>query len=164
MRRRFTELKALIKKAITDLGGLNQTKLLCDVFEVYFQEHVLKMRANAAEIKEVEDEFLFEMCQLINQYGEPVRVASILESVSTQCVSEEFIPFNQKICHMVGEIHKKNQLHSKAYTYFLRANALTETIASMKQVMKTAYKSEMDLFPARLCLEVLIRNRKDGLL
>ena len=32
----------------------------------------------------------------------------------------------------------------------------------MKQVMKSAYKSEQDLFSARLCLEVLIRNRKDG--
>ena len=54
MRRRFTELKALIKKAITDLGTLNQTKLLCDVFDIYFLEHVLKMTANAEEIKLVD--------------------------------------------------------------------------------------------------------------
>ena len=164
MRRRFTELKALIKKAITDLGTLNQTKLLCDVFDIYFLEHVLKMTANADEIKLVEDEFLYEICQLINQYGEPVRVAHMLEQVSTLCVSEGFVPFNQKICHLVGAIHQKNELHSKAYTFYLRANALTETIAAMKMVMKNAYKSEMDLFPARLCLEVLIRNRKDGIL
>lgn len=164
MRKRFTELKGLIKKAITDLGKLDQTKLLCDVFDTYFLEHVIKYRSNAAEVKEVEDEFLFEICQLINQYGEPIRVAQILEQVSTQCVSEDFIPFNQKICHMIGLIHQKNALYSKAYTYFLRANALKETIACMKVVMKNAYKSEIDLFPARLCLEVLIRNRKDGLL
>lgn len=63
---------------------------------------------------------------------------------------------------MIGAIHQKNELHSKAYTYFLRANALPEAIASMKMVMRTAYKSELDLFPVRLCLEVLIRNRKDG--
>ena len=66
MRKRFVELKALIKKAIIDLGGLNQSKLLCDVFEIYFNEHVLKTRNTPQEIKEVEDEFLFEMCQLIN--------------------------------------------------------------------------------------------------
>jgi hypothetical protein len=65
---------------------------------------------------------------------------------------------------MIGSIHQKNELHSKAYTFFLRANTLPEAIASMKMVMKNAYKSEHDLFPARLCLEVLIRNRKDGLL
>ena len=81
MRRRFKELKDLIKKAITDLGSLKQTKLLCDVFEVYFTEHVMKMRSSPADIKEVEDEFLYELCQLVHQYGEPVRVAQMLETV-----------------------------------------------------------------------------------
>ena len=102
MRKRFGELKDLIRKTITDLGGLNQIKLLCDAFEVYFSEHVLKTRNTPEEIKEVEDQFLFEMCQIINQHGDPVRVASILETVTSKCVSEGFAPLNQKIRLIIG--------------------------------------------------------------
>jgi|TARA_B110000285_G_C14969275_1_gene535709 hypothetical protein len=32
----------------------------------------------------------------------------------------------------------------------------------MRETMKYAYASEQDLYPVRLCFEVLIRNHKDG--
>jgi hypothetical protein len=36
MRRRHSEMKALMQKAITDLGELNQNELVGDIFEIYF--------------------------------------------------------------------------------------------------------------------------------
>ena len=53
-------------------------------------------------------------------------------------------------------------MYSKAYSFYLRANQLSEAIVCMREVMKYAYASEQDLFPVRLCFEVLIRNHKDG--
>jgi len=52
-------------------------------------------------------------------------------------------------------------LFSKAYTFFLRANEIENAIVAIREVMLTGYKNEQDLFVARLCLEVLIRNYKD---
>jgi len=36
MRRRFAEMKELIKRAITDLGEIGQRDLACDIFEIYY--------------------------------------------------------------------------------------------------------------------------------
>ena len=130
MRKRHTELKALVKKAIVDLLEKKQTKLCCDIFEVYLQEHVMKMRNSPADIKEVEDEHLHEMCNLLLKVreGDPQRVASIHETVASLCISDGFKKFNQMICGSIGEIYEETGLHSKAYIYFLRANNLPKVI------------------------------------
>jgi len=59
-----------------------------DIFEIYFNEHVLKMRSNEQDIKTVEDEYLFKLCQLTSQYGDRTRVAALLRTVAATCVSE----------------------------------------------------------------------------
>ena len=59
MRKRFPEMQGLITKSITDLGELKQNELVGDIFEIYFNEHVKKMRSNEEEIKLVENEYLF---------------------------------------------------------------------------------------------------------
>lgn len=74
-------MQALIQKAIDDLGGADQKQLVCDVFELYFNEHVLKMRKSDEDIKLAEDQFLYQICDSINNYGESSRVARILETV-----------------------------------------------------------------------------------
>lgn len=56
-------MKALIHQAITDLSKLNQTELLCDIFDLYFIEQVKKMRKDQEEIDMVEDEFLFNISE-----------------------------------------------------------------------------------------------------
>lgn len=50
---------------------------------------------------------------------------------------------------------------SKAYTYFLRANETQSAVMAVKQVMKSGYHGEQDLFVVRLCFETLIRNYKN---
>ena len=49
-----------------------------DIFEIYFNEHVLKMRSSEADIKAVEDEYLYKLCELTSKYGEKSRVATLL--------------------------------------------------------------------------------------
>ena len=39
---------------------------------------------------------------------------------------------------------------------------MRETMSAMRLVMKNAYDGEMDLFPVRLCFEMLLRDRKEG--
>jgi hypothetical protein len=81
MRRRFKEMQTLIQKAIDDLGAAEQTQLVCDIFEMYFNEHVCKMKKSEEDIKIAEDQFLFQICESINKFGEKQRVARILETV-----------------------------------------------------------------------------------
>jgi hypothetical protein len=105
MRRRFKEMKELIEKAINDLGAKKEAELVVDIFEIYFKEHVLKMRGSEDDIKLVEDEYLFKMCTLVHTHGNQQRVVSILVQVAQTCVSNEFVPFNQKICKIVADIY-----------------------------------------------------------
>ena len=161
MRRRFDEMKDLIRKALTDLGELKQDNLVGDIFEIYFNEHVVKMRGTQADIEAVEDDFLFELCELVSKYGDKARVVSLLSNVASTCVSAKFNSHNQRVCSIVGSLHFEKQLFSKAYSYFLRANDLENAIKALKEVMKSGYKNEQDLYVARLCFEVLIRNHKD---
>ena len=44
-------MQALIQKAIDDLGSVEQKQLVCDVFELYLNEHVLKMNKSEDDIK-----------------------------------------------------------------------------------------------------------------
>jgi len=66
MRRRFKEMKELIEKAINDLGAKKEAELVVVIFEIYFKEHVLKMRGSDDDIKLVEDEYLYKLCTSIN--------------------------------------------------------------------------------------------------
>ena len=82
MRRKFTEMKAIIKKALIDLGERNQQSYCADIFENYFKEHVVKMKSVFADkLEEIEDEFLYDLCCLLEKYGEPTRVVKQIESV-----------------------------------------------------------------------------------
>ena len=68
--------------------------------------------------------------------------------------------YNFEICNIIGNKYVENQIYSKAYSYYLRANKLDNAILAIKHVMKSGYPGEQDLFVARLCFEVLVRNHK----
>ena len=65
---------------------------------------------------------------------------------------------------MVGRYYYERGNFTKAYSFFMRSNAIEETITCLRKVMKQGYPSEHDLFVARLAFEVLIRNHssKEG--
>ena len=132
-----------------------------DIFEIYFNEHVQKMKGSQDDIKLVEDEYLYKICELVSKYGEKNRVASLLQIVAATCVSQPFTQYNSAICAIVGSIYFEKQFYSKAYTFYLRADDLVNAIKALREVMQSGYKGEQDLFVARLCFEVLIRNYKD---
>ena len=90
MRRRFPEMQKLISKAMTDLGTHNQPGMVGDVFEIYYKEHVQKMKGSEDDIKKVEDKYLYDLCELLIKYCEEVRSAHILTQVAQQCVSDGF--------------------------------------------------------------------------
>ena len=102
--------------------------MIGDIFEIYFNEHVLKMRGSESDIKTVEDEFLFQICSLLSQYGEKDKVSLLLQRVAATCVSEHWQEYNMKVCAIVGSINFEKQLYSKAYTYYLRANDIEHAI------------------------------------
>jgi hypothetical protein len=43
MRRKTKEMQNVIKQAIQELGNHKQENFTCDIFEIFFKEHVLKM-------------------------------------------------------------------------------------------------------------------------
>jgi len=55
MKRRIAEMQELIKKSMEDLGNKGQKGLLCDIFEIYYKEHVLKSRGSEEDTAKVED-------------------------------------------------------------------------------------------------------------
>ena len=115
MRRRFPEMQKLISKAMTDLGTHNQPGMVGDVFEIYYKEHVQKMKGSEDDIKKVEDKYLYDLCELLIKYCEEVRSAHILTQVAQQCVSDGFQQYNSLIAGHIGDLHSKNLLNSKAY-------------------------------------------------
>ena len=99
MKRKFTEMKALIKKAIIDLGERKQQGYASDIFDNYFKEHVVKMKTVFADkLDQIEDEYLYDLCCLLEKYGEPMRVIKQIEGVVNQCNSEGFRTYNQQLC------------------------------------------------------------------
>jgi hypothetical protein len=119
------------------------------------------MKGTDADVSTYEDEFLYNLCQLEYKYGEATRCASLLEKVASTCVSSGFVSYNAKVCAIVGSIYFQKELYSKAYSFYLRANDLKSAIKAIKEVMKSGYKGEQEMFVARLCFEVLIRSYKD---
>lgn len=113
-----------------------------DVFEIYYKEHVQKMKGSDDDIKKVEDKYLYDLCELLIKYCEEVRAANILTQVAQQCVSAGFQEYNALIAGHIGDLHSKNLLNSKAYTYYLRANNLPKAIESIKKVMRSGYEGE----------------------
>jgi nitrogen regulatory protein PII len=65
-----------------------------------------------------------------------------------------------EICNIIGEKYQDNLIWSRAYSYYVRANNLTNAINALKEVMKSGYNGEQDLFVTRLAFEVLVRNYK----
>jgi hypothetical protein len=120
----------------------------------------MKMRGSEADINSVENEFLYKQCELINKYASSDKVIILLSRVASQCVSNDFREYNEKVCLILGQRYMQKQFWSKAYTFFLRANDFDNAINSMKELMKSGYQGEQDLFVVRLCLEILIRNYK----
>lgn len=55
MKRRIPEMQELIKKSMEDLGNKGQQGLLCDIFEIYYKEHVLKSRGSEEDTAKVEN-------------------------------------------------------------------------------------------------------------
>mmetsp|Transcript_4510 Transcript_4510/g.6788 ORF Transcript_4510/g.6788 Transcript_4510/m.6788 type:complete len:136 (-) Transcript_4510:473-880(-) len=98
MRRRFKEMKEFILQCSIDLGENKQDNLACDVFEIYYKEHVEKL----ADEEGIQDEFLFTMCEKLFKYGDTKRSIPILEKVVNACHKSEFVPFNKKICEIIG--------------------------------------------------------------
>ena len=158
MRRKFDEMKALIRQALIDLGERKQQGLAADMFDNYFKEHVLKMQSLMADkLGEIEDEFLYELCCLLVKYGKSERSVQQLETVVDKCVSTGFIDYNRQLCREIAKLHMANQIYSRAYTCYLRGLDVDGAQRAMAEVMKEGYKTEYDLFVVRLCLEVLIR-------
>lgn len=154
-------MQKLIEKSINDLGQRQQSELVGDIFEIYFNEHVLKMQSNDDDIAKVEDEFLFTISCLINQFATPEKTIQLLTKVVQSCVSQGFQPFNEKLCLILGQKYMQRSFCSKAYMFFLRANDIPSAVMAVKQVMKSGYQGEQDLFVVRLCFEILIRNYKN---
>ena len=98
------------------------------------------------------------MCTLINQFASLDKVISILVKVVQSCHSQDFKQFNGKLCLILGQRYMEKTLYTKAYSYFLRGGDVSNSVISMKQVMKSGYHGERDLFVTRLCLEFLVRN------
>ena len=85
------------------------------MFDIYYSEHVKKGGKTEEERIKVEDDFFFELCEILFKNSNPDHSLKILENVVTHCVSKAWRKHNEAVCGMVAQIHHKNKTYSKAY-------------------------------------------------
>ena len=69
MRKKYNEMKQLIRQAMVDLGSRNQPAYVSDFFDNYFKEHVLKMQSLMSDdLGQIEDDFLFDLSKLVLEF------------------------------------------------------------------------------------------------
>lgn len=51
---------------------------MCDIFEIYYKEHVQKSKGSDEETAKVEDQYLYDLCKLVAQFGERQRIIDTL--------------------------------------------------------------------------------------
>lgn len=74
------------------------------------------MQKTVNSLGEIEDAFLFELCELIFTYGERKRAIKCLETVADVCVSKDFSEYNQKICSIIAKNYfEEDKIYTKAY-------------------------------------------------
>ena len=66
---------------------MKQGELLCDIFDLYFCEHVKKMNSNSEEVAQCEDVFLYRLCDQLANNGDRLKVTKLLTVIVTHCIS-----------------------------------------------------------------------------
>ena len=98
------------------MGKHNQPQLVGDIFDIYFKEHVQKMQKVVDSPAEIEDEFLYEICELTYANSDKSRGVGLLQKVVDICVSKEFNEYNKKLCGTIATYFMtQEKIYTKAY-------------------------------------------------
>ena len=119
MRKKTTEMQALIKKSVDDLGSHNQPQLVGDIFEIYFKEHVQKMQKTVENPGDIEDKFLYEITMSTYKFAQKERGLRILETVVSSCTCKDFNEYNKLICAEIAKVYHEDKIFTKAYVSVL---------------------------------------------
>lgn len=63
-----------------------------------------------------------------------------------------------EIAEMLAESYEAQKIYSEAYRYYFKARNPEKICLCMNEVAKEAYESELDMFYARACVDMLIRD------
>ena len=159
MRKRESEFKELIKRAMTDLDAHNQVSavdcspvlqkdLVVDILEIYFVEHVKKVANNGAL-----DDFFVEICKFALQKGDQTRAQGVIERIIGHTGNQRY-----ELADLLGQSYADANIHTQAYRYFFKSRNEKQIVVSLRHVIKQGYESEPDMFVARACLDMLIRS------
>ena len=125
-----------------------QKDLVVDILEIYFVEHVKKVKDFGAV-----DDFFVELCAFAMKHGETIRCQGIFERIIGHTNNQRW-----ELADLLAASFRDMGLHSKAYKYFFKARNVEQVCRSLEVVMETGYASEQDLFVARACIEMLIKS------
>lgn len=62
-----------------------------------------------------------------------------------------------EIANCLAESYEGQRIFTEAYRYFFKARNAEKVCACMIEVAKEGYESELDLFYARACIDMLVR-------
>ena len=119
-----------------------------DILEIYFVEHVKKVKDFGAV-----DDYLVELCSYAMQHGEVTRCQGVFERIIGHTNNRRW-----ELAEMLGCSYRDQGLYSRAYKQFFKARNEDQICVCMENVMQTGYASEQDLFVARACIEMLIKS------
>ena len=127
---------------------MSQKDLVVDILEIYFVEHVKKIKDFAAV-----DDYFVELCEYAMEHGERQRCQGIFERIIGHTNNRK-----PRLAEILAISYREMGLHSRAYKYFFKSRNVEQIAKSMQVIMATGYASEQDLFVARACIEMLIKS------
>ena len=125
-----------------------QPDLVVDILEIYFVEHVKKVKDMAAV-----DDFLVQICNFAMEKGDQKRAQGVFERIIGHSNNKR-----QEISQRLAESFKSEGIYSKAYKYYFKSRNEVEICQCLEKIIEYGYDSEKDLFIARACLDMLIKS------
>jgi tetratricopeptide (TPR) repeat protein len=150
MRKREKEMRELIERAMNDLSNAEQKDLVVDILEIYFVEHVKKVKD-----MEAVDDFLVKICHFAMEKGDQKRAQGVFERIIAHSNNKR-----QEIAERLALSYKEEGIYSKAYKNYYKSRNETEICLCMEKIIEYGYESERDLFLTRACLDMLVKSKE----
>lgn len=121
-----------MRRAMSDLSNAGQKDLVVDILEIYFVEHVKKVKDFGAV-----DDYFVELCTYAMEHGEKSRCQGVFERIIGHTNNKRW-----ELANILADSYYEMGLHSRAYKYYFKARNVEKVCQSMEVIMQTGYASE----------------------
>ena len=103
-----------------------QKDLVVDILEIYFVEHVKKVKDLGAV-----DDFLVQICNYAMENGDQRRAQGVFERIIGHSNNKR-----QEISARLAQSYRESGIYSKAYKYYFKARDETNVCACIEKILE----------------------------